>query len=205
MTEMPPIVARRETKAKNAAIFAPALVLMLAPSLACASEGGAHHGASPLALIPYWVNFLLYLGLLYFFLRKEIPRMWAERREGIDRAVKGAAAELEKAVTALETAHERFDNVEEEVRRIKEQIRKDTLIERDAILEDAKRQCERAFQRAHETAASERARAELGVRRELAEHVLANAARRLKERVTPESDRPRRDKVMDGFKQMLNL
>lgn len=183
-----------------------ALLLVLIPAAALASEGGSHHGgASPLALIPYWINFLLYVGLLYYLLKDQIPKMWAQRREGIDRAIKDAAAELERATFALKTARERFDNVEEEARKIKDVIRKDAFTERDAILEDAKKQCERALQRAHETAASERGQVEQALRRELADHVLANATRRLKEHVTPESDRPRREKVLDGFKQMVNL
>ena len=79
---------REEMKKKNLLIATQAFIassIILTPSLV----HGEEHPHTPVFsdTIPYWINFLMYVGLLVLVLRKPISTGWSSRREGISSAV----------------------------------------------------------------------------------------------------------------------
>ena len=179
------------------------LVLFTAAASSAAEHGGGGHGGSFLDLIPYWVNFLLFVGVLYSLLRTPISNYWMQRREGIANAISSAAEQLRNAESTLRRAREDFDNVEEEIARVQEIISKEAQAEQEAVLADARRRAEVIAQRSRDTAASERIQAERTLRQELAERVITRARRRIVERMSPPADEFRRQAAVDAFKSVL--
>lgn len=185
-----------------------ALVIVLFESTnvfaSAASHGTAHESPGISSLIPYWVNFILFVGILYFLLRKKVPLMWAERRDKVAEGIDKASAELKEAEAKLREARHNFDNVEEEVSKLKALIRNEAAMEHDSILAEAKKKADLIIQRAKDTAASERSSAEKVLRREMGERVLLLARQRILKQTSPENDRERRLCTMEAFKEMLH-
>ncbi|NMC64411.1 MAG: ATP synthase F0 subunit B [SAR324 cluster bacterium] len=169
-----------------------------------ASHGTAHKSPGISSLIPYWVNFILFLGILYILLRKKVPLIWAERRDKIAEGIDKASVELKEAEAKLREARHNFDNVEEEISKVKALIRNEAAMEHDSILAEAKKKADLIIQRAKDTAASERSSAEKLLRREMGERVLLLARQRLLKQISPENDYQRRLCTMEAFKEMLH-
>jgi len=185
-----------------------ALTVMLFGSTDVAASGSSHgaaHGSPGISsLIPYWVNFILFIGILYFLLRKKVPLMWAERREKIAGEIDKASVELKEAEAKLREARNNFDNVEEEIAKAKALIKSEAVMEHEAILTEAKKKADLILQRAKDTAASERSSAEKTLRREMAERVLLLAKQRILKETSPDNDYKRRHRTMEAFKGMLH-
>lgn len=193
-------------KKLSQSLFVTTMMLFGFTAVAFGSEhahGGAHSAGGIATLIPFWVNFLLYIGLLYFLLRKQVSLTWAQRRQRISDAVQKAETELKEAEEKLRLARANFDNLEKEASKVRALIDNDAVVECDAIMAEAQKKAELAVQRAKDTAAAERSAKEKALRREIAEHVILLARQRLLEKTSYENDYGRRSSALGAFKQML--
>lgn len=175
-------------------------VLAFVP-LAAAEAKGHEQGFS--TLIPYWVNFILFVGLLYFLLRKKARAGWAQRRETIENNIDRALAELQQAEQKLHQALKNLDNVAGEASKVEDLLRKEAITEHDAIIAEAKSKAELIIKRAKETAEAEKTSAIQALRSEMVERVVQRARERLLDRLSPAFDYERRQQVLGSFKQML--
>lgn len=69
-----------------------------------------------------WINFLLYVGLLYVVLNKVIRSAWAGRRDRIERAVVSATSEVETAERELKAVEELVADLRTQQSRVREEI-----------------------------------------------------------------------------------
>ena len=100
---------------------------------------GAQHQLSILDLSAGWLNFICYLALLYFLLRKAIPNAWRARRTRILTAVEGCKAELQSAERELSAIEVRTKNLAVEQKLAKDEIRQQAEVEAATIEQRAAR------------------------------------------------------------------
>jgi len=135
---------------------------------ACAegSEGEAHGGS--IADLTYsWINFIIYVALLYVLLRKAIPAAWAARREKIRETVLASKEELEAAERELHTVEALTQNLAREQERAKREILEQAELEALSIKAAAVERAERIKAQAKDLLVGEGRSAESQVRASL--------------------------------------
>lgn len=175
------------------------LFSVVLPAVASAA-GGAHHGEPTFWDTKYyWVNFLLYVGLLYVLLKKPVSAGWNGRTATIAEAVNRGKLQLEKAEADLREARSRLASVDAEIAKIKSDIRRDTDLEGKQIIEDSRARAVRIVHQGKASAEAEKKALDLQLRRELAEAVLERAEAQIRRDVTAESDRGLRKAALSGM------
>lgn len=178
---------------------------LLAPlSVMAAEHGGGHGGGSILDLVPYWINFLIFVVGLWYLLRKGAVAFWEGRKQSIAESVSIAGDELRRARDKLAEVRQRFEGVEQEAEKVRVMIERETESEQQEVVSESNKRAEIALERARQTVASERSAGEKQLRRELAERVIEKARNELKEILTADEDHQRRRDVLDAFKQILH-
>lgn len=180
------------------------LAIAASASPAFCSDGGhgADHG-SIADLGIYWVNFLIYVGLLYFLLRKSVNSGWAARRDKIESDVTGGKIEIDAAEAKIAGMRGRMDLIGEDIERIRDTTEKETERESREVVETARVLAQRISQRMHESCSAEQRSAETGIRRELADMALKMAREQLCREINAESDRPYREAVANSAGRLL--
>jgi len=168
------------------------------------AEQGAHGGGSASDLIVYWVNFLIYAGILFFLLRKPFVAAWLKRREQIESEVQGARSEMEAAEFKLHQARARLQGIGAEISRISQDSERATVIESEEILSLARRRADRFVQRVKEACNAERRTAELSVQHEIAELAVNLAREKLRQASSFDSDRPLREATLGQIGRLLH-
>jgi F0F1-type ATP synthase membrane subunit b/b' len=97
------------------------LVWCLASSEAFASGGEGHH-PTVWDIRSLWLNFALYVVLLYVLLKKVVGSGWATRRQRIEKSVVSATSEVESADKALRSIEEVVKNLKAEQERAREEV-----------------------------------------------------------------------------------
>lgn len=151
-------------------------------------HGGHHHAGSIADLAPYWINFLLYLGLLIVTLRKPISKAWAARIENIEASVNKGKNEREFAERALKEAKARETALLSEIKKITSQIKQESETESVEIVQDAKIRAERTKSQGKDMITAEAKAYEVSLKRALAEEVVKRATEILMREMNPEKD-----------------
>jgi F0F1-type ATP synthase membrane subunit b/b' len=147
------------------------LILIAPASVFAASGSDGGHGSGPSALIPYWVNFLIYAGGMAFLVRKFLPAAWAERRARIVASVNAARSAYEAAERSAREARQKLERVAQEETRVRDDIAQQAEFEVRQVLDGARAKASRILEQAKETAAANRRQA----LRRLQDEVLASA------------------------------
>lgn len=174
--------------------------------LAVAAEGHevAHHESPWASLGSKWVHFLVYIGIMYWLLRKPLAAFWVNRRQTIYDAVNQGKVALSAANQRLSTARSKVSVVDAEATRIQNDLAKETKQESARIIEDAKARAAYILDRAKITAAAEERAAEVAVRRDVADRVIEKARERLSKELTEEADRGLRGAAFKGLKALVS-
>jgi len=152
--------------------------LVLSAGRAAAEEAeGPHHG-SIADLTSNYVNFAIYLALLYVLLRKAIPNAWAARREKIRETVLSSKAELEEAERELAAVEALTQSLGRDQERAKREIVEQAELEATALKSAAVERAARIKAQAKELLAGEGRSAELQVRASLVARALEIAKSR---------------------------
>lgn len=134
------------------------------------------------------VNLLLFIGLLYFILRRPVGDAMRTRREGIRRDLMRAQEERNAALAKLEEVEARLARLDTEVAGVREQAQKEAAEEHERIqrsAEDESRKLREQAQREIESA-GKAARQEL--RRYAAEQSVQLAEEMIRRNIRPEDD-----------------
>jgi F-type H+-transporting ATPase subunit b len=134
------------------------------------------------------INLLLFVGLMYFLLRRPIGEAFRARQEGIRRDLLRAEEERRAAVAKLEEVEGRLARLDAEVGAIREQARREAAEERERIeraTEEEVRKIREQARREIESAAKA-ARAEL--RAYTAEQSVRLAEELIRSEISPEDD-----------------
>jgi len=135
--------------------------VVVAPSFARAAEGAGENPGSWLGTMFFTINFLLFVGILYYFagpmartffrdratgIRSQLDRLTSALQEGQDLAGRAAArmAQLEQEVAQLKSEMENetvflVNRIREGARTTAERIRRDTELTSAAIADAAQR------------------------------------------------------------------
>ena len=137
-----------------------------------------------------WINLVILLGGLVFFLRKPVREFFAERSEQICKALEEARAARESAEREVAKVMARVEQLDREVAQLKKEAVAQAEAERQRILEAARQEAERI-----KTGAQE----EIGLlvknaRQELRDHsaalVVQMAEDKIKSEIRPENQEP---------------
>lgn len=180
-------------------------LVIIAPGVVFAESGDhAGHGPSITELIPYWINFLLYVGILYFLLRKTVVRGWAARRQKIIDNISSAKEQFSQAQSLLNDAQSKWSRLTQEETRVRDEIARQAEFERRQMLESARSKAERMVLQAREHGLAERRSAEREIREELVDDVLSRALGILKQSASAETDRAFRSAAVGAAGRLVN-
>lgn len=172
-----------------------ALLPVAAIQRAWAEAGGEHGGGhGGFSLWPA-INFLMLLGVLYYFGRAPIQSFFRERRGKIQSDLDAAAEKLREAEAKHTQLQRQLQHLDEELDRIRSAARSRAEQEREQLLADARAAAERVRSDAKAAIQQEAQRARAALRGEAAEIALSLAAERLRREVGA-SDRER---LIDEF------
>jgi len=132
---------------------------------------GPHHG-SIADLASNYINFAIYIAVLYVLLRKAIPNAWLARREKIRETVLASKAELEAAERELAAVEALTQNLSQEQERAKREIIEQAELEAAAIISSAQERAVRIKSQTKDLLVGEGRSAELQVRASLVSRAL---------------------------------
>ena len=163
------------------------------------AEGAGWQAFLPLGTIAKILNLAIFVGALYFLLRKPLAEAFRARREGIRQQLMRAQEERNAALAKLEEVEGRLSRLDAEVEAIRAQAQKEAAEERARIeraTEDDIRKLREQAQREIE-GASKAARAEL--RAYAAEQSVRLAEELIRREIRPEDDAL----LMNGYVEEL--
>ena len=167
------------------------LLTNVAAVLAESEEGGHHAGHVPAdvsTLIPYAVNFSLYVLLLVVTLRKPLSSFWSNRVTTLEASVSAGQLETAKATETLRAAQIRAASINSEIDRIKNDIGKDAKTEAQEILKSAHERALRIREQGRSLAEGDSNHARASYRQKLSKLVVSKASELLKNDVTAAID-----------------
>jgi F0F1-type ATP synthase membrane subunit b/b' len=153
-------------KRVSAVVFLVGVTLVVNSANASASptEG---HTPSVWELRFLWLNFFLYVGILYVLLRRPLSSAWAARRQRIERSVVSATSDMEAAEKELRAIEELVRNLKVEQERAREELLAITKQEAAAICAEAQERAERIRSQAKDLLKGEARSAEASFRGQL--------------------------------------
>ena len=163
------------------------------------AEGAGWQAFLPMSTLAKLINLLLFVGALYFILRRPLAEAFRARREGIRQQLMRAQEERNAALAKLEEVEGRLSRLDAEVEAIRAQAQKEAAEERARIeraTEDDIRKLREQAQREIE-GASKAARAEL--RAYAAEQSVRLAEELIRREIRPEDDA----RLMNGYVEEL--
>jgi F-type H+-transporting ATPase subunit b len=102
--------------------------------------------AWPIVLIQLLATLLLFL-VIRFFLWKPVTKFLAARQEALTKELHDAKAEKERATQLKEEAVKEYDAVKQEAKNIRESMLKDTQLEKERVLSEAREEAKRRLNR----------------------------------------------------------
>ena len=174
-------------------------------AFAAASEHGeGHHAPSFGDLKYYLINFAIYLALVLWVISKTAPAGWRSRRQRIQEMLQTSRAKVSAADQAYQSARQRLEGVDEDVRSLSDLMKVEAQREAEEIIRAAKAQAARIVKQAHDNAEAERKVSESAIRKEYAAQALKIAEERLRKEITPERDKSMRVAFHDSVKTLLH-
>lgn len=112
-----------------------------------ASGGGGHEEQNDFV----WrlVNFIILIGVLYWLLAKKVKEFFTGRREGIKTALAEAAAAREAAEKKFQEYDATLAKATGEIEAIGEMIKAQGMVEKERIIDDARKTAEKMREDAH--------------------------------------------------------
>jgi F-type H+-transporting ATPase subunit b len=137
-----------------------AVLLVLGPSLAWASEAAGEATRSPgFDLLMKFVNFGILAGILFYFLRKPVSQSLADRQQAIRNELEEARKAKQDAEAKYQEVKQRLAALEEEIRKIGEDFRAEGARQRERIVDDGRQAAESVRQQAQAAGSNEVKRA----------------------------------------------
>jgi F0F1-type ATP synthase membrane subunit b/b' len=117
--------------------------LVLTVSELAVAGSGAEHQPSIHDIVPFWVNFVIYIGLMTVLLRNPIKNGWASRRNRIAEEVASATSDMEAAERELAAVEALTKNLSHEQERARVEILKQGELESSSIVSASKEKAAR--------------------------------------------------------------
>lgn len=183
------------------AAFAISAIAIVEPAFA--AGGGDGHHASFVDIIPYWVNFLLYVSIMYFIFRGSAAEAWRRRRANIEASISAIEKEMAALEAKIGEARGKLASIDKDIERINTEIGREAEGESSLVLAEAERAAKRIREQGQDLIKAERRSIEASVQQELAENVIRIATEKLKAESSPQADRTRRDASLGHIGQLV--
>src|SRR5262245_25983781 len=153
---------------------------------------GEKHHQSAAQIIGQWINFLILVGLLYYFFKNKmhVQDRFKADYEKIQGSIESARIAKEEAELKLKELDQKLEQLNEEIVRLKAAAAKEADEERKKILEAAQKEAERIVEQAHRDIDSEVEIARKELRKQLADQAVTRS-REIIERELNDQDQKR--------------
>ena len=175
---------------------------LITPRLLWAAHG-ADHQASIRDLVPYYVNFGLFVAILLVLLWKPARRFWFQRIKQMEQQLQEARQTRDVAQEALTTSRDRLNSLSELVTRTFENAKQEAKTEGAEIVSTSQQKARAIVDQAHFLAAAEESRLEQTLQRETVTAVLEKARGEIQQKLTPEQDRAHRWAALQRITDLL--
>lgn len=175
----------------------------LTPLFAGAEEMHAHvPSIADLSL--HYINFVIYLAILAYFVPSAFRTAWAARRQRIANAVTASQQLLERADAKLANARAQLSRASSDAETVRLEIEKHAKLEAAKMVDDARAKSLQIMARAKTLAAAERRAALSKVRREVVDQVISQAQQIISSGHTAQKDQALRSAALSGVKQIVH-
>ncbi|MGM0576575.1 MAG: hypothetical protein ACQEXJ_12670 [Myxococcota bacterium] len=167
------------------------LALLLAAPAALAAEGGfvmEEHGF-------YIIDFVVFIGALWWFTRGPARRFLEERHDAVRKEMEAAAELRREAEERLRTYEARLRDLDDEIARMREDFRKDGERERERILAEAEAATERIRRDTQATVSHETSQLKQDLEAEIVERALDMAEEIVRDRMSADQHK----RLVRGF------
>ncbi|RMG44105.1 MAG: hypothetical protein D6719_02440 [Candidatus Dadabacteria bacterium] len=181
-------------------------LFLFLPFAFASAEGhhGGHHQPSFSDIIPFWINFSVYVVVLFVLLKKPLKSGWLARRSAIEEAVSRAERAYKEASEKLHEAKGKLAGLEQEIVTIRDAIAAEAEREAGEILSAGKKRAELIGTNLRETIEMEERAAERAVREEVADYVISKVRDRLINEIDPTFDKSLREAALSGAGRLVN-
>ena len=159
----------------------------------------------PVPFLGYVLNALVLYGLIYRFAKKGVQEGLARRKATIQRGMKDAADHKAAAKARLAEYEQKLASIEDEIERVRRDMRHAGELERARILSEARARRERMERDAKLLVEQELAAARELLLKETVESALRTASETLKAKVTPSDHARLADEYLAGLPSMKGL
>lgn len=162
--------------------------LWLGPADAMAA--GGHGGSHGPAHVDLWklANFVLFVGVAAYVLRKPAAAFFRSRTEEIQRAIREAAAQQQEAESRLAEIEQRLAGVAEEIANLRRQAAAEAAAERERLERQIRDEVRKIQAEAEQEIEAMVKSARQRLRAEAAELAVALAAAEIRQRFTAEDE-----------------
>lgn len=129
-------------------------------------------------------NFLVFVSLLYFGLRRSVAEFWRGRRQGLSSEIEEAKRLHQEAGRRVYDLEVRLARLDQEIEGLVRTLREEGELEKKRMIEQAKRLGEKLGQNAERILEQEVQKAQVELKRQVVDASLAIAHRLIQERLT---------------------
>jgi F-type H+-transporting ATPase subunit b len=151
-------------------------------------EAAAGHGGETTArlldLLYRSINFIIFLGVLLFLIRKPLKQVLTDRRESIQKELQDLEAKKEEANRELQALEKRISNIKEEQEAILTDYKAEAEKERQKIIDSAQKTASRIIDQSQITIQQEMQKANQALRQEMSDMAVRMAEDLLKKNIT---------------------
>lgn len=130
------------------------------------------------------INFLIFVGLLAFFLRKPLKEFWWARAEALRLRISNALKARQTAEAQYKQLMSRVNRMAQEMRVLKDKMREDALLEKEQLIEQAQVYADKLEEVAGRIGEQELAKLRYLLKEQVARSAVELAARHLQEKIT---------------------
>lgn len=160
-----------------------AIISILSSGIAFATEEG-HPQASIGSLFWPFVNFIIFVGILFYFLSKPAREFLLNRRDSVKSAIEEATKAKEVAEAKYREYEKKLEQSVQEIESILATLTKEGELEKKRDIEDAEKRAERMKEQVKMAVDRELEKAKIVLREEAAELALETAEKFLIDNIT---------------------
>jgi F-type H+-transporting ATPase subunit b len=180
---------------KNSAILFVMGAVIAAPSFAFAAEEAVQNPGSWLGTMFFAINFLLFVGIIYYFAGPMTSAFFRDRATGIRGQLDRLSSALKDAQDLANRAAERTAHLEQDAAQLKSEMQNETAFLVNRIREGARTTAERIR---HDTELTSAAIVEAAQRR-VRERLAANAANLARDLIAKSFEASDQARLIDNF------
>jgi len=155
-----------------------------------AGEADAHHEEeSTFHVIARWGNFAVLFGGLIYLLRKPMGEFFRTRRNDIVAGLQRAQDAQASAKARMDEIEQRLANLSRDMATLKGEAAKESLVDRERILSEAKREVERVVEQSRQQIERVARTVEREIKETIADQVIDRASNTLRSEMTQDDQK----------------